>query len=145
MNCPACKTVLVVVERQGIELDWCLHCGGLWFDEGELELLGEKAGRSLHVADLGQAQAGSPGHSRRRCPRCPRRMEQLRFELNGGEVIDIDRCPDHGFWLDRGELGAIMAGADHHQDTDGALVLEFLGETFAEDAARPTPSDGRRQ
>ena len=53
MNCPACKTTLVVVEREGIEIDWCLNCRGLWFDEGELELLGEKAGRSLQVADLG--------------------------------------------------------------------------------------------
>ena len=47
MKCPVCKTDLMVVEREGIEVDWCLDCGGIWFDEGEIELLGEKAGRSI--------------------------------------------------------------------------------------------------
>ena len=145
MRCPACKTTLVVVEREGIEIDWCLACRGLWFDEGELELLGEKAGRSLQVADLGADHDGSQTRSRRRCPRCPRRMEQISFELGNGELVEIDRCPDHGFWLDRGELGRIMSATEPDPDTDGGLVLEFLGETFAEDTARPPASDGRRQ
>lgn len=145
MNCPACQTALVVVEREGIELDWCLACRGLWFDEGELELLGEQAGRSLQVADLGRDQAASSTRGRRRCPRCPQRMEQLQLDIGGEEVVEIDRCPDHGFWLDQGELGRIMGGLDRTEDTDEGLVLEFLGETFAEGAGRPTSSDGRKQ
>ena len=58
MKCPACDTPLVVVEREEIELDWCAACRGLWFDEGELELLGEKAGRVLDVEDLGRRGCG---------------------------------------------------------------------------------------
>ena len=55
MRCPECRIPLVVVEREGIEIDWCLECRGMWFDEGELELLGEKAGRTVEVEDLGPA------------------------------------------------------------------------------------------
>lgn len=143
MKCPACKTALVVVEREGIEIDWCLACRGLWFDGGELELLGEKAGRSLSVADLGEKHDGPVVASSRRCPRCPRRMEQLTFVVGSSDAVEIDRCPDHGFWLDRGELGRIMSGTDRTLDTEGGLVLEFLGETFAEAAA--APSEGRRE
>ena len=72
MNCPACQTALVVIEREEIELDWCVACQGLWFDEGELELLGEKAGRVLDVEDLGRRAGRIVAKGKRRCPRCPR-------------------------------------------------------------------------
>lgn len=38
MNCPICKTVsLVMSERQGIEIDYCPQCRGVWLDRGELD------------------------------------------------------------------------------------------------------------
>ena len=38
MNCPVCKTVnLVMSERQGIEIDYCPQCRGVWMDRGELD------------------------------------------------------------------------------------------------------------
>ena len=144
MKCPVCHIPLIVVEREGIEIDWCLECRGLWFDEGELELLGERAGRALRVADLGQGRASPTSGARRRCPRCPKPMEQLRIEEGSEPVVEIDRCPDHGFWLDQGELGRIMVRLDRTLDSDEGLVLEFLGETFAQGTARP-PAEGRRQ
>jgi Zn-finger nucleic acid-binding protein len=110
---------LVVVEREGIELDWCLDCRGLWFDEGELELLAEKSGRAIDLADLARA-----GQGKRRCPRCRKKMEQATVGSAAGPKIDC--CPAHGIWLDRGELGQIMSGADG----DSGPVLRFLGETF---------------
>ena len=76
MNCPVCNQALVVVERESIELDWCLSCRGFWFDEGELELLAEKTGRRLEPEDVGHGSSESgPGKSRK-CPRCKRRMER---------------------------------------------------------------------
>ena len=39
MNCPVCKNPMVVLELDQIEIDHCLHCGGIWLDAGELELL----------------------------------------------------------------------------------------------------------
>lgn len=38
MNCPNCAGVtLVMSERQGIEVDYCPQCRGVWLDRGELD------------------------------------------------------------------------------------------------------------
>jgi len=39
MICPLCAGELKAVERQGIELDYCSDCGGIWLDQGELSEL----------------------------------------------------------------------------------------------------------
>lgn len=144
MNCPACHEALIVVEREGIELDWCLECRGLWFDEGELELLGEKAGRVLDPEDLGRGAGESIGRGTRRCPRCRRKMQQLALAAGADRSVQVDRCPHHGIWLDRGELGSLMRRRAPSRDTDGGLMLEFLGETFSCSAPPgATPTEGR--
>ncbi len=44
MKCPACKeTTLTMTERQGIEIDYCPDCRGVWLDRGELDKLIEKS------------------------------------------------------------------------------------------------------
>ena len=35
--CPSCKVDLVMSERQGIEIDYCPKCRGVWLDRGELD------------------------------------------------------------------------------------------------------------
>lgn len=48
MNCPVCKDVkLTLSERQGIEIDYCPECRGVWLDRGELDKLIEKSNQSL--------------------------------------------------------------------------------------------------
>lgn len=37
MNCPVCTAELRVLDRQGIEIDMCPKCRGVWLDRGELE------------------------------------------------------------------------------------------------------------
>ncbi|MGZ8289812.1 MAG: TFIIB-type zinc ribbon-containing protein [Telluria sp.] len=38
MDCPVCKNVkLVMSDRQGIEIDYCPNCRGVWLDRGELD------------------------------------------------------------------------------------------------------------
>ncbi|WP_019143276.1 zf-TFIIB domain-containing protein [Noviherbaspirillum massiliense] len=38
MDCPVCRNMqLVMSERQGIEIDYCPNCRGVWLDRGELE------------------------------------------------------------------------------------------------------------
>lgn len=39
MNCPVCSTELNAVDRQGVEIDFCPRCRGVWLDRGELEKL----------------------------------------------------------------------------------------------------------
>lgn len=44
MKCPACKdTVLSMSERNGIEIDYCPSCRGVWLDRGELDKIIEKS------------------------------------------------------------------------------------------------------
>ena len=44
MKCPVCTSVnLVMSERQGIEIDYCPDCRGVWLDRGELDKIIERA------------------------------------------------------------------------------------------------------
>lgn len=44
MKCPNCPTTnLVMSERQGVEIDYCPSCRGIWLDRGELDKLLDKA------------------------------------------------------------------------------------------------------
>jgi len=44
MKCPICvDTNLIMSERQGIEIDYCPQCRGVWLDRGELDKLIERA------------------------------------------------------------------------------------------------------
>jgi uncharacterized protein len=43
MKCPADDTILQLAERQGIEIDYCPICRGVWLDRGELDKLIERS------------------------------------------------------------------------------------------------------
>jgi uncharacterized protein len=44
MKCPHCPdSTLVMTERQGLEIDYCPSCRGVWLDRGELDKLTERA------------------------------------------------------------------------------------------------------
>ncbi|OQW87440.1 MAG: hypothetical protein BWK72_12925 [Rhodoferax ferrireducens] len=44
MKCPNCPdTSLVMADRQGVEIDYCPACRGIWLDRGELDKLLDRA------------------------------------------------------------------------------------------------------
>ena len=43
MNCPVDNTPLAMTERQGVEIDYCPTCRGVWLDRGELDKIIERA------------------------------------------------------------------------------------------------------
>lgn len=44
MKCPVCVDVsLVMSERQGVEIDYCPKCRGIWLDRGELDKILDRA------------------------------------------------------------------------------------------------------
>ena len=44
MKCPVCKDVtLLMSEKNGIEIDYCPECRGIWLDRGELDEIIERA------------------------------------------------------------------------------------------------------
>lgn len=56
MKCPTCKDInLVMTDRQGVEIDYCPECRGVWLDRGELDKIIERS-----AADLGQSRPQQP-------------------------------------------------------------------------------------
>ena len=43
MTCPVDGATLTMSERQGIEIDYCPTCRGVWLDRGELDKIIERA------------------------------------------------------------------------------------------------------
>jgi len=44
MKCPVCpESTLVMADRQGVEIDYCPNCRGVWLDRGELDKLIDRA------------------------------------------------------------------------------------------------------
>ena len=59
MQCPICTdTALVMSERQGVELDYCPKCRGVWLDRGELDKLIERSA-TMSPAPAGNVAARS--------------------------------------------------------------------------------------
>ncbi len=58
MKCPSCaETALVMSDRQGVEIDYCPQCRGVWLDRGELDKLIE---RSAAIAPAPARSAAAP-------------------------------------------------------------------------------------
>jgi Zn-finger nucleic acid-binding protein len=60
MQCPVDQTVLQMTDRQGVEIDYCPQCRGVWLDRGELDKIIEKSEVSAAPAAR-PAPAPSPG------------------------------------------------------------------------------------
>lgn len=43
MKCPNCNTTLMMTDKQGVEIDYCPECRGIWLDRGELEKIVERS------------------------------------------------------------------------------------------------------
>lgn len=64
MNCPVCSSAqLVMSERQGVEIDYCPQCRGIWLDRGELDKILEKAARETAAPPAQTFQSSPMGHS----------------------------------------------------------------------------------
>lgn len=45
MLCPVCHVGLSMTDRQGVEIDYCPQCRGVWLDRGELDKIIERSAR----------------------------------------------------------------------------------------------------
>ncbi|MGH8168370.1 MAG: zf-TFIIB domain-containing protein [Woeseiaceae bacterium] len=74
MQCPACKNVnLTMSDRQGVEIDYCPECRGVWLDRGELDKIIERsdtapqrAGYDDRIARQHSSGAQDRGHYKER-------------------------------------------------------------------------------
>jgi len=137
MICPACKSDMLVVEYNKIELDYCATCQGVWFDFGELELLLESLSLESpkeffnSIIDSKEAETSE---KKRKCPICGRKMKKTILGQQPPILIDACRRGD-GLWFDGGELGQLIkqiAGKPLEKADSLNQVTAFLGEVFKE-------------
>ncbi len=115
--CPRCGEETEVKGVQGIAVDRCPNCFGMWFDRGELERI-EKGGGGDMVRLLSMGSpydddedASQPwndlgrtgGRAEADCPRCHAAMTRGPDAADTSLVIDM--CPAcGGVWYDGGEV-----------------------------------------
>lgn len=110
MDCPICpKTAMITLELDDVEIDYCMKCGGIWLDGGELEQLFENPADAGALLDrVVSAKARDHGEESYKCPICDKKMDKVYIGENEGKVL-IDACPRRdGLWFDKGELGSIL-------------------------------------
>ncbi len=135
MKCPACNSLMIVVEHEKIELDYCVNCSGVWFDAGELELLLETMqleGTSLSLDSILTSPEVKSTEKKRRCPICGRKMKKA--TVGREPEVFIDACPrGDGLWFDSGEVGQLITqlpGKPSEKSDPQGRVITFLGEVF---------------
>lgn len=60
MLCPVCKTSLALSDRNGIEIDYCPQCRGVWLDRGELDKIIERDAQQYQQAPQAAPQQPAP-------------------------------------------------------------------------------------
>ena len=64
MKCPIDEETLVLSERQGIEIDYCPRCRGVWLDRGELDKLIERGDGDRYGSEPPRRASEEPGGQR---------------------------------------------------------------------------------
>src|SRR5574343_1052085 len=63
VDCPVCKTErLSMMERQGIEIDYCPKCRGVWLDRGGLDKIIERARDALPPSEPAERAVAHDSH-----------------------------------------------------------------------------------
>ncbi|MDX8410240.1 MAG: zf-TFIIB domain-containing protein [Mariprofundales bacterium] len=116
-NCPVCRLALQTIDLDTTNhfyIERCSHCFGLFFDPNELPALLARTVQGIgsinykrlqEIADH-RADSGIKRAAYVHCPVCDRMMTRRNFGRRSGVVVD--RCVDHGVWLDGGELQQLM-------------------------------------
>jgi Zn-finger nucleic acid-binding protein len=133
MICPTCKSDMIVVEYNRIELDYCGNCHGVWFDTGELELLLGSLGldsASPFLKSILEAEEAETAEKKRRCPLCRQKMKKVNLETK----VLVDVCSrGEGLWFDGGEVGELIRQLAKKMPVKPDApqnVINFLGEVF---------------
>jgi Zn-finger nucleic acid-binding protein len=111
-TCPRCSIPLKTINVQTggtFLIERCEQCLGLFFDPGELEALLAATVSNVFVVNRSEIdsinsspRSGDYGVNYVKCPDCAQLMNRVNFGARSGVIVD--RCKDHGVWLDGGEL-----------------------------------------
>lgn len=95
----------------GAEVYLCQECEGAWYPHGSLGSVGQSSVDTLEASDLAVTLEGDKVdkvdlEAEAACPVCFKTMNRFSYLL--APSVKIDECPEHGTWLDDGELGEIV-------------------------------------
>jgi len=136
MKCPTCHNLMIVVEHEQIELDYCPECAGVWFDAGELALLLETMEleeTGISIDSVLTSPEAKSSEKKRKCPICGKKMKKATAGHDPEVLIDACQRGD-GLWFDQGEVGQLitqLTDKPSEGDDSQERVIHFLGEVFA--------------
>jgi len=106
-TCPDCRSALETKTLEGITIDACPSCAGIFFDEGEVCQLKAKGLQAFDAVEDAVVPSIVVEHSSdrsRMCPSCHTGMDKFRYLYNSRLILDeCERCG--GIWVQDGELG----------------------------------------
>ena len=125
MDCPDCKNAMITLELEGVEIDYCTNCGGIWLDTGELELLLNDPGKAKILLDSFRIDSSSTERLKK-CPICDKKMQKI-VVGSSKPVLLIDKCRrGDGLWFDKGELQDIVVRAELDEDNKIQTLLNDI-------------------
>jgi Zn-finger nucleic acid-binding protein len=139
-TCPRCSVSLKTIDlriNDRFLIERCDHCLGLFFDPGELESLLEAT--VSNVFEINRSKLDDINRSMSpdsetvvylKCPVCSKLMNRVNFGTKSGVIVD--RCRDHGVWLDGGELRRLF----EWMKAGGKLLSQERDEQIKKEAAR---------
>lgn len=122
MNCPKCNGKFEPLTTHNIEVDRCINCRGIWFDNMENEHLASFP--DAEKIDIGDAVEGKKYDriSNINCPKCKTMMVRMLDDRHGHQVwFEICNICS-GAFFDAGEF-------KEYAQEEGAL-MEFLHKFF---------------
>ncbi|MEW6360461.1 MAG: zf-TFIIB domain-containing protein [Planctomycetota bacterium] len=132
MNCPGCGHKLRQERYEGVTIDVCAGCGGVWLDEGELEQIVERRERAFAAEEVNRVPgAREPVMIRKeemgegcRCPICGTPCRRSNYAYTSGIIVDT--CPrKDGVWLDESELEKIQIVVEEWEKKRGEIKGRF--------------------
>lgn len=148
-TCPRCTIPLRTIDLHlngKFLIERCDECLGLFFDPGELEVLLQAT--VTNVFTINRKQLDNINVARRstdygvsyvKCPACFTVMNRVNFGARSGVIVD--RCPDHGVWLDGGELRHLF----EWMKAGGSLLEKERREQQQKEAERALARENRRR
>ncbi|MCK4626288.1 MAG: zf-TFIIB domain-containing protein [Phycisphaerae bacterium] len=118
----------------GVTVDVCKGgCGGVWFDNFELQKVDNASESAGGLLDVERDENVAVDHSaRKKCPKCDD-LVMMRHFSGVKKEVEVDECPGcGGFWLDFGELAQIRSQFATEAEKDQATSVYFT-EAFGEE------------
>ena len=139
MDCPACKNAMITLELADVEIDHCVHCGGIWLDAGELELLMDAREKAERLLGSFREDKTAVEQSRK-CPICDKKMAKV-IVGPSEPVLRIDQCRrGHGLWFDRDELKEVLRrGQLDEESRIQRLLADMFGQDIDKMGREPQP------